>query len=140
MTAVTSPEERIRRTLAQYCQLCDDGRFDEWGSLFTEDTTYHVMGQSLTGRDEAKAFMERSQPPELRGQHVTANSQVVVADDGKTAQCWSDYVFFDQAGRLINRGRYHDELVCGDDGVWRFGLREIVFAGNDPELTSPPPG
>ena len=25
-----SEEDAIRRTIAQYCHFCDDGRFDEW--------------------------------------------------------------------------------------------------------------
>ena len=29
----------IRRTLATYCQLFDDGRFDEWVAVFTTDVT-----------------------------------------------------------------------------------------------------
>jgi 3-phenylpropionate/cinnamic acid dioxygenase small subunit len=140
MSRAPAPEESIRRTLARYCHLCDDGRFEEWAQLFTADTRFHVMGRTHGGRDAARAFIEAGQPPERRGKHVVANSLVVVDDDGTTARAWSDYVFLDRAGVVTNQGRYHDELVRGDDGVWRFALREIVFQGARPELTGQPPG
>ncbi len=43
-------ELEIRRLLAKYCQLIDDGRVDDWLDLFTEDAEYLVMGLHLTGR------------------------------------------------------------------------------------------
>lgn len=138
MVVDPSPEELVRRTLARYCLLCDDGRFDEWADLFTTDTRFHVMGHTHVGRAAAKAFIEAGQPPERRGTHVVANPLVLVADDGASARSWSDYVFLDRSGTVTNTGRYHDHLVLGNDGVWRFSLREIVFAGAEPELTEPP--
>jgi len=140
MPSEPTPEELVRRTLARYCHLCDDGRFEEWAQLFTPDTRFHVMGRTHEGRDAARAFIEAGQPPERRGKHVVANCLVIVGDDGRTARAWSDYVFLDRTGSVTNQGRYHDELVRGDDGVWRFGVREIVFAGGRPEVSEPPPG
>jgi len=134
-----TPEELIRRTLARYCMLCDDGRFDEWGRLFTTDARFHVMGATHDGRVAVQAFIEAGQPPERRGKHVAVNPLVVVSEDGQTARSWCDYVFVDRSGSISNTGRYHDELLLGNDGVWRFSLREIVFAGAAPELTPPPP-
>lgn len=141
---MASPEELVRRTLARYCHLCDDGRFAEWGALFTEDARLHVLGTTHTGRDAVRGFIEAAQPPERRGRHAVVNSLVLVElDDGGgsplRARAWSDYLFLDRSGAVTNTGRYHDELVPGVDGVWRFELREIVFAGGEPELTGPPP-
>lgn len=135
----TTPEELIRRTLARYCMLCDDGRFDDWAQLFTADARFHVMGSTHVGRADVRAFIESGQPPERRGKHVAVNPLVVVSDDGATARSWCDYVFVDRAGAISNTGRYHDELLLGNDGTWRFALREIVFTGAAPELTQPPP-
>ena len=136
----TSAEEAIRSTLARYCLFCDDGRFDEWGQLFTTDTRFHVMGSTHEGRAAAQLFIERGQPPERRGKHLVVNPLIVVGPGALTARAWSDYVFLDRAGLVTNSGRYHDELIRGNDGVWRFSLREIVFQGGEPELTSSPPG
>jgi len=135
---VTTPHEGIRRTIAAYCVLCDDGRFDDWGRLFTEGTRFHVMGKTHEGRPGAQGFIEAGQPPERRGTHVVSSSIIDVTSD-TSARVWSDYLFVDRAGAIINVGRYHDELVLEADGMWRFSLREIVFKGDDPELTAPPP-
>lgn len=134
-----SAEEEIRQTLVRYCMLCDDGRFDEWAQLFTQDTRFHVMGATHEGRAAAQAFIEQGQPPERRGKHMGLGALIRVDDEAGTARSWSDYAFVDRSGTVSSTGRYHDELVRGNDGTWRFSLREIVFAGQDPELTDRPP-
>src|SRR5262249_53092748 len=53
-------EEGIRRTLALYCQLCDDGRFDEWADLYTEDAVFRVMGGEHRGPEAIKAFIAKA--------------------------------------------------------------------------------
>jgi 3-phenylpropionate/cinnamic acid dioxygenase small subunit len=132
-------EEDIRRTLARYCMLCDDGRFDEFGTLFTEDAVFHVMGRSYTGRAEIAGFMEENQPPAMRGKHVAVNS--LIEGDGWSGQAlaWTDYIFVGQDGTVTSQGRYHDKLVREGDKVWRFATREIVFRGDQPEITDLPP-
>ena len=64
---VNDDEDQIRRTLAEYSQLCDDGRFDEWGELFTDDARLEVMGQVKTGRSAIVTYMRSVQPAESRG-------------------------------------------------------------------------
>lgn len=136
----STPEEGIRRTLMQYAQLCDDGRFDEWGELFTGDARFHVMGSTHTGRGSVQAWIEKAQGPGARGRHAVFAPVIDVAGDGHTASAWTDYLFFDKGGKVTSTGRYHDELVCGEDGRWRFALREIVFQGGTPEVAQPLPG
>ena len=133
------PEEDIRRTIARYSMLCDDGRFDEWVDLFTPDATFHVMGATQEGRDAIKAFVSAGQTAELRGRHVTSNVLIDVDSWNGTARAWVDLVFVDQEGRITTVGRYHDVLERGGDKVWRFTMREIVFRGAEPQLTQPPP-
>jgi uncharacterized protein (TIGR02246 family) len=123
--------EAVRRLVALYCQLCDDGRFDEWTDLFTEDATFTVMGQTHTGRAALKAFMERSQPPEARGKHCTFEPLIELAgDEGKV---WTDYIFVGTVGEkgrlgVTSAGRYHD-VVRKEQGTWRIAARTIVFLG-----------
>lgn len=135
----TGAEELVRRTLARYCMFCDDGRFPEWAELFTADARFHVMGHTHDGREAVRAFIEAGQPPERRGRHLCGEPLVLVGGDGESARSWCDYVFVDRQGAVTSTGRYHDHLVRGNDGTWRFSLREIVFAGASPELTEPPP-
>jgi hypothetical protein len=53
--------ERIRRVIAQYGQLLDDLRFEEWGALFTEDAEFcSIPCQHLaTGHGIAKPAKRR---------------------------------------------------------------------------------
>lgn len=57
-------ELEIRRLLAKYSQLIDDGRIDDWLDLFTEVAEYLVMGLHLTGQVELRGFVAASESPE----------------------------------------------------------------------------
>ncbi len=136
---IEGDEEEIRRTLTRYCQLCDDGRFAEWGELFTSDARFWVMGRAHEGRDAIRKFIEAGLPPERRGKHVAVSPLIVV--DGDEARAWTDFVFVGQAGdglAVTSAGRYHDHLRRDGDR-WRFTLREIVFLGEAPEVSDLPP-
>jgi 3-phenylpropionate/cinnamic acid dioxygenase small subunit len=125
--------ELIRRTIASYCQLCDDGRFDEWAGLYTPDATFTVMGATHEGPDSIKGFISAAQPPELRGKHVCANSLIDIEPDGATARARTDFVFVgrtDEGLAVTSAGRYHDTLVKHADR-WLFASREIVFMGDE---------
>jgi uncharacterized protein (TIGR02246 family) len=124
-------DEAIRRTLALYCQLCDDGRFEEWAELYTDDATFTVMGQTHEGRTAIRRFIEAAQPPERRGRHVCANALIEV--DGDRATAATDYIFVARSEdglAITSAGRYHDRLVR-DEGRWRFASRRIAFLGEE---------
>jgi len=123
--------EAIRRLIALYCQLCDDGRFEEWAELFTEDATFTVMGGTHTGRPALREFMLAAQPPEARGKHATFEPVIEVSGD--QARAWTDYLFVGRVGDggrlgVTSVGRYHDHLRR-EHGTWRIAAREIVFMG-----------
>jgi SnoaL-like domain len=139
VTASSTPEEAIRRTLGQYGQLCDDGRWGEWADLFVEDARFHVMGETKQGREVIKGYISESMPPEVRGKHAMLTS-VITLQNERAAAAWTDFVFVDQRRKITSVGRYHDELALGDDGRWRFTLREIVFLGDQPQQAQPVPG
>jgi 3-phenylpropionate/cinnamic acid dioxygenase small subunit len=123
-----SDEEDIRTTLAQYAHFCDDGRFDEWADLYTEDATFSVLGQTYKGREAVKSFIIKGQPPERRGKHICFNSVIEV--EGNEAWVVTDYAFMDKQKMITNAGRYHDRLVRNRDR-WRFAERRIVFMGEE---------
>ena len=122
--------DAIRATLARYCQYLDDGRFDDWTALFAEDCEFRVMGLHLVGRDALRGFIEPAQSEEMRGRHLI--SEPLIEVDGNRATVTTDYAFVGRDLAVQSSGRYHDVLVCGDDGVWRFLEREIVFVGDHP--------
>jgi 3-phenylpropionate/cinnamic acid dioxygenase small subunit len=124
---VGDDEDGVRRTLAQYSQWCDDGTFDRWSTLFTEDARLVVGVQGYDGRRAIRQYMERVLPPGARGKHITANTLVAV--EGETATAQTDYLFVRPtvAGlALVATGRYHDQLVRDGDR-WRFQAREITL-------------
>jgi 3-phenylpropionate/cinnamic acid dioxygenase small subunit len=126
-------EQAIRRTLAEYCQLLDDGRFDEWVEVFSSDVTYAVMDQTVHGRAAVRQLIEPLQPPEDRGRHMLSEPLITV--DGDRATATTDYCFVAPSLRITSAGRYHDVLVR-EDGRWRISSREIVFLGDQPRGVS----
>jgi hypothetical protein len=134
MTDNAASIEGIRRTLALYCQLCDDGRFDEWEQLFAADAEFSVLGDTHVGPAEIRAFIEAAQPPELRGKHVCANPLIDVDGAGGTAAALTDYIFVGTSpeGMVVtSAGRYHDTFVRDGDR-WLFRTRRIAFMGDEP--------
>jgi ketosteroid isomerase-like protein len=126
---VGEDEDGIRRTIAEYSQRCDDGHFDRWAELFTEDARLEFGEQTTEGRAAIKAYMERVQAPAARGKHITGNTLIDV--DGDTAAATTDYLFVrPSAGglELIATGRYYDRLVR-DGSRWQFSQRAITMLG-----------
>jgi 3-phenylpropionate/cinnamic acid dioxygenase small subunit len=122
--------EGIRRALGMYCQLNDDGQFDRWGELFTDDATFRYGDQvEVHGRNDIKAFVSSAQPPEVRGKHVIMNEIIDV--NGDTAEVRADFIFFgpsDGPFLAIAANRYHDRLVRSGDG-WLFSEVNISLFG-----------
>jgi hypothetical protein len=128
-------QDLIARTLALYCQFCDDGRFDEWGELFVEDARFTVLGQTHQGRANIQAWIEKAQPPEQRGKHFLGQSVVDIDAGGDTASGVTDYSFISRTPEggyaITSAGRYHDILArSSTDDRWRFVSREIRFLGS----------
>jgi uncharacterized protein (TIGR02246 family) len=119
-------ESAIRRTLAEYCHACDDGRFADYAHCFTPDAEV-VIGDDVVarGRDQIEAWITARQPPESRGRHVVANT-LVLWRDAQTAHAVSDFVFL--AGPSVAaQGRYLDDFVP-DGARWLIVRREIRLA------------
>lgn len=119
-------ELAIRRLLAEYCHLTDDGRFEALVELFTEDGAFWFGDLGGVGRDTVRAWFEENQPARLRGKHLMTNSVIDIA--GGRATVTSDFLFVAfEDGRLAPAmaGRYLDELVR-IDGRWLIARREAV--------------
>lgn len=119
----------IRQLLAACCHSLDDGHFDEWSLLYTEDCRFAVMGTRARGRAEMRAIIEPFQTAELRGKHMISEPRVNVHGDEATAT--TDFAFVAKDNKILQTGRYHDILRRGTDG-WQVAGREIVFTGEDP--------
>ena len=126
---MSNDESAIRRLLADYCHLLDDGRFDEWIALFDEDVVFVVMGNRLRGRDDVRSFIEPTQQEDARGRHMLG--EPVIEVDGDTARVATDYVFVSRTNTILSTGRYLDVMRRAPDR-WCFASREIVFSGDIP--------
>jgi len=118
----------IRRLMAHYCHLVDDGAFDELPQLWADDAQLMLRGETATGPAAIVAVISGLQTPERRGIHVGANAIIDV--EGDTARALSDFVFMRREGTsdpiVKFVGRYADQFVRTREG-WRFRRREIHF-------------
>jgi hypothetical protein len=137
-------DDAILRLITVYGQLLDDGRWDEWGELFTEDAVFTVWGQVFSGRQEIVKAISGMQP-EFPGKHVSFATVVDVAGD--RALAWTDFVTLADTGPgqwgrsyvLATAARYYDRLAR-DGGRWRFARRDIRNAGEPlPDGAAPTP-
>jgi hypothetical protein len=117
----------IRQTIARFCLLIDDGRFDDLASWFTNDATLVVRGSAVVGRDAIRDWFIASNPPHRRGKHLTTN--IVVDVLGDHAHGEADFLFLNFVDGQLNPsfvGRYTDQLVKVD-GRWLFSSRTITI-------------
>ena len=124
-----SPEEEIRRTIAEFSQFTDAGNYDGWVGLFVEDGAYHMFGKSYVGRTALRAFIEDDQPAHRRGLHLTTDSVITCAGD--CAKVRSNFIFVasgSAAPVIVAGGQYHDILVSRGER-WLFQERETVLFG-----------
>ena len=59
MTTNFEDTHAIQRLKHEYCYAIDDGRYEDWASLFTEDGRFvRANGDTFVGRDELREFAE----------------------------------------------------------------------------------
>ena len=131
MPGPVTDESDIRRLLAMYCQLIDDGRFDEWIELFTADIEFVVMGMHKIGHAELRGFIEPSQQADARGKHMISEPWIEIESNSR-ATATTDFAWVSKQGAVGQAGRYYDTIVK-QTRHWQFQRREIVFTGDQPE-------
>jgi uncharacterized protein (TIGR02246 family) len=131
MASVLEEKEAIREVLSAYCFYVDNGEFDKWTDLFTEDGVFDAGPLAkVQGRQAIKEFITKAVPRKGEGQarkHCTMNSMIRV--QGAEAQADSYIVVVresDQGIMTSLAGRYEDLLVKQGD-AWRFKVRKIHF-------------
>lgn len=121
-------ENGIRRTLAEYCALVDDGDFEGWAALFATDGVLKANGDVIgAGRDGVLRWVTEAKPSRAGGKHLTVNSVIQV--QGNAAEVSSDFCFLAPSANgpiLAVAGRYVDVLIREAD-AWRFAEREILI-------------
>ena len=141
---IIDDERMIRRTLALYCTLLDDGRFDDWSQLFTEDAEWIIPGTVFKGRAAIAAGVGATQPPVVGRVKHLSHPPVIEFTSDRTARAWSDVVvlFRNREGvwTILAAGRYYDDLEK-EEGAWRLRCRQTdidTAAHPLPGLVAPP--
>ncbi|QIX28902.1 nuclear transport factor 2 family protein [Nocardioides sp. JQ2195] len=117
----------IGQLRARYCQLLDDGHWDELAELFTEDGAF-VGLSTARGRDELRTFFPTLQEGSLEAWwHFSSNETIDLDGDEATGQTWLDQPCVVDGVAHIAAGRYADRMRRCDDGRWRFVERKVTF-------------
>ena len=131
MASIVEEKEAIRDVLSAYCFYVDDGEFDKWAGLFSEDAVFDAGPQGkMQGRAAIKDFIVKAVPTQGEGparKHCTMNSMIQV--NGTEAKVDSYIIVVREADQGIMTslaGRYEDLLVKQGE-TWRFKVRKIHF-------------
>ena len=128
-------ERAIVDTMYAYGRGLDYGERDVFLNCFTADADYRVDmrlgGESALhfhGHAELAEYYEsHTHAPDAWHKHVTTNPSISI--DADTATSVSYFLRVDAAtdgagpASVLASGRYLDEFVVGDDGVWRIRSR-----------------
>jgi ketosteroid isomerase-like protein len=108
--------DEIRRLIARYAQLADDGDALGRSELFTDDALYVPTTGRFVGRAAIRAAIDdrlASQPSDRRTRRLCANP--IISIDGDSAEAATDFVLFtrvdDEPWTIDLVGRYHDRFV-----------------------------
>jgi 3-phenylpropionate/cinnamic acid dioxygenase small subunit len=114
-----SDRDHIQELLAQYSLLLEEeGAFESWLQLFTEDAHFQIFGQNLHGRSDI-ANMLSAAP---HGVHLMGLPAIEV--DGERANSTVNFVFFPHEGDDRTMGWYFDSYIL-DDGSWRISKHTV---------------
>ena len=119
----------VRDSVARYAITMDGRNIDECASLFAQDASIEVMGETFVGREQIRSWMEMlaENPP---GIHLTTNTVVNQIDE--THATAISAVGFSKRGegggwQIMVAGFYTDELTLVD-GRWLFSKRRISLS------------
>ena len=130
---------------AEYCAALDEGRYEDWAALFTEDCVYRIVPRDNHERglplalmhcesrgmllDRVVALRETSYYAPRALRHMVSGIRVAEAADG-TLGGQANYLVLqtlpEEPTTVFNAGRYLDVIVREAAG-WRFRERLCVF-------------
>ncbi|WP_404434326.1 nuclear transport factor 2 family protein [Microbacterium lacus] len=137
-------ERDIFNLFARYAAAVDVSDPDGVGLCFASDGRLELVPSSgaggakdFRGRDAISAFIGAQPPsPDVFQQHGVGEARLLLAADGTTASCDSNFVVFKRSGGGQSSGApfvhafgtYADELTLSDAG-WLFQSRRAVYDG-----------
>jgi hypothetical protein len=136
---MSAPEEGILERLAireridQYIDLINHRDWDAYEDLWTNDmvwTASEPIGMRIEGRSAMMDFLRENQAYGFGFLFQMAHGIVVELVDERRAR--SRHTLHVISNKFTTIGIYYDELVKGDDGLWRFRLRDYRITHHDP--------
>ena len=131
--------ESVRRTISLYSQLMDQGRFDEFGNLFTADATstsiagtVNPVSWTARGRAEIVDNTRRIVGKLLeQGDVIHQAVNPVIDIDGDSARAWWDVVVIQITGdgfKPLRSGRYQADFIRSG-ARWLIAQRTLLQCG-----------
>ncbi len=129
----SQPEEKeaIRDLMSAYCFHVDNGEFDKFAELFTEDAIFEAgpFGK-LQGRKAIHEFINAQVPRPGEGparKHCTFNHIIRVNGGEARADSYIIVVRESSGGIMASLAGRYEDLLVKEAGEWRFKVRKIHF-------------
>ncbi len=113
--------EAIRQTIACYCKLLDDQRFEALADLFAEDAVLPWEGRTLVGREAIRRDLPSTQRPKGTTRHLPISPVIDVRGEGasRTALAWTDTLVTvhppEEPAVIAWTGRYYDAFAVENE-------------------------
>jgi uncharacterized protein (TIGR02246 family) len=118
-------ELEIRGLVARYADAVNRRDAQAWGDTWADDGTWHVLGQTVTGREPLVKFWGGAMGFFAWVLQLVHSGEVQITGDTARTRFYLSEVGETQTGdRLYTVGVYEDELVK-TDGAWRFQVRRF---------------
>lgn len=117
----------LQQLRARYCQLLDDGKWQQLAELFTADGAF-VGLSTARGREGLVSFFSGLvQGEPTAWWHFSSNETLELDGDRATGQTWLYQPCVVDGVAHVAAGRYDDIMVRDGDGAWRFEQRKVTF-------------
>ena len=129
MSQALADKDAIREIMARYCHALDAGRFGEVAGLFLPQGEWTTDYGAAIGPAAIETLLRNTVPLKGEGpqrKHYITN--IIIALDGDTAECISDYLVIRESGHgliPVMGGTYKDRFRR-QDGRWLFARKELV--------------
>lgn len=130
--AALADERAVVATLEAYAHAIDYGDDAAWIACFTDDGVFDMRSRQsdqlnavVAGRDQLRQFIEGyGRAPEYRHQHLVLAPRIEIEGDRATAQSYFLIICEHEDEPVVRVfGRYRDDLIRGEDRVWRLQRR-----------------
>ena len=156
ITADTDLLRGIEQFLFREARLADDGDYDGWESLWTDDGVYWIpangddidperpMSIVYDNRSrialrvrQLKHDKRHSQNPRSRLRRLLANIEVLETDAGGDAVVGANFIVYEsrERGTTIWGGR-NEYRLRQVDGQWRMARKKVMLVDNDRPLST----